>query len=159
LSFTPTTTGHGRYVGCRGIAGLGSMPPTPSRARKPVDHRGVRVGAEERVRHRDAVAHDDDLREPLRGSLGGRSRRRVGRRGMFEGLARPAEERVALAVALVLALEIALVDVLRPEEVGLDGVVDDQVDRDEGFDLRRVLACPLQSPRASGEIDGSGDAV
>ena len=29
VSFTPTTTGHGRYVGCPSIAASASMPPTP----------------------------------------------------------------------------------------------------------------------------------
>src|SRR5437870_2642048 len=72
----------------------------------------------------------------------------------LEGLRRPAEDRVALAVALVLALEVALVDVARAEEVGLDRVVDDEVDRDERLDLRRVLARALHRRPHRREIDG-----
>src|SRR5205823_5797109 len=68
-----------------------------------------------------------------------------------------AEERVALAVALVLALEVALVDVLRAEEVGLDRVVDDEVDRDERLDLRGVLARALHRRTHCGEVDRRRD--
>src|SRR5438128_1610819 len=82
----------------------------------------------------EAVAHDDDLREPLEVHLVADARARRDHAEGLEGLAGPAEERVALAVALVLALEVALVDVLRAEEVSLDRVVDDQVDRDKRLD-------------------------
>src|SRR5439155_3151880 len=76
----------------------------------------------------------------------------------LEGLARPAEERVALAVALVLALEVALVDVLRAEEVGLDGVVDDQVNRNERLDLRGILARALHRGAHRCEVDRGRNA-
>src|SRR5207247_9918044 len=68
------------------------------------------------------------------------------------------EERVALAVALVLALEVALVDVLRAEKVGLDRVVDDQVDRDEWLDLRGILARALHRRTHCREVNGRGHA-
>src|SRR5207237_4359830 len=120
--------------------GLGlDAADAPAEHAEPVDHRGVRVGAEERVRHRDAVAHDDDLREPLEIHLVADPGTGRNDAEGLEGLARPAEERVALAVALVLALEIALMDVLCAKEVGLDGVFDDQVDRVEEFVLRCIL--------------------
>jgi hypothetical protein len=133
------------------------MPPTAEHA-EAVDHRGVRVGAEEGVRHRDAVAHDDDLREPLEVHLVADARARWDDAEGLEGLARPTEERIALAVALVLALEVALVDVLRAEEIGLDGVVDDQVDRNQRLDLRRVLTRALHRRAHRGEVDRSGHA-
>src|SRR3712207_9091330 len=52
----------------------------------------------------------------------------------------PAQERVALLVALELALGVALERVARAEEVDLDAVVDDQLGRDERVDLARVAA-------------------
>src|SRR5438094_7342053 len=76
----------------------------------------------------------------------------------LEGLRRPAEDRVALAVALVLALEVALVDVARAEEVGLDRVVDDEVDRDERLDLRGVFARALHRRAHCCEVDGGRNA-
>src|SRR5207245_5832460 len=115
-------------------------------------------GAEERVRHGYAVTHDDDLREPLEVHLVADARARRDDAERLEGLARPAEEGVALAVALVLALEAALVDVLRAEEVGLDGVVGDEVDRDEGLDLRGVFPGALHRGAHRCEIDRRGDA-
>src|SRR3989454_8774070 len=91
--------------------GLGlDAADAPAEHAEAVDHRGVRVGAEERVRHRDAVAHDDDLREPLEVHLVTYPGTGWDDPEGLEGLAGPAEERVALAVALVLALEVALVD-------------------------------------------------
>src|SRR5207253_8004420 len=112
----------------------------PAADPEPVHHRRVRVGAEERVRHRDAVARLHDAREPLEVHLVADPRARRHDAERLEGLARPAEDRVALAVALVLALEVALVDLFRAEEVGLDGVVDDEIDRDERLDLPWILA-------------------
>src|SRR5207302_10262706 len=96
----------------------------PAEHAQAVDHRGVRVGAEERVRHRDAVAHDHDLREPLEINLMADPRARRDDAERLEGLGRPAEDRVALAVTFVLALEVALVHVARAEEVVLYRVVD-----------------------------------
>src|SRR5205823_7571017 len=89
----------------RGLAehrGLGlDAADAPAEHAEAVDHRGMRVGAEERVRHRDAVAPDDDLRKPLEVHLVADARARRNDAEGLEGLARPAEERVALAVALV----------------------------------------------------------
>src|SRR5439155_6696263 len=134
--------------------GLGlDAADTPAEHAEAVDHRGMRVGAEEGVRPRHAVAYDDDLREPLEVHLVADARARRDDAEGLEGLARPAEERVALAVALVLALEVALVDVFRAEEVGLDGVVDDQVDGDERLDLRGVLPGALHRRAHRREID------
>ena len=70
----------------------------------------------------------------------------------LERLPRPAQERIALAVPLIFALEVALVDVLRAKEIGLDGVVDDQVDRDLRLDLRGVLARALHRGAHRGQV-------
>ena len=53
---------------------------------------------------------------------------------------RPAQQLVALAVALVLAGDVEGERRRRPELVDLDRVVDDEVSRDERIDLGRVAA-------------------
>jgi hypothetical protein len=52
-------------TGWPSIAASASMPPTPHPARPDVDHRGVGVGAHERVGIGLAVADEDHRREPL----------------------------------------------------------------------------------------------
>ena len=46
---TPITIGCGRNIGWPSIAASASIPPTPREHAEAVDHRGVRVGADERV--------------------------------------------------------------------------------------------------------------
>jgi hypothetical protein len=63
-----------------------------------------------------------------------------------------------IPVSRVVALDVALVDVARTEEIGLHAVVDDEIDRDERLDPRRVLARALHRGTHRGEIDRGGDA-
>ena len=79
----------------------------PAEHAEAVDHRRVRVGADERVRERDAVALLDHAGEELEVDLvadpgAGRHDLEVGERALA-----PAQERVALAVALELQLDVA----------------------------------------------------
>ncbi len=81
---------------------------SPTEHAEAVDHRRVRVGADERVGIREAVAvAEHDLREELEVHLVADAA--VGREHAqrLERLLRPAQERVALAVALVLELGVA----------------------------------------------------
>ena len=94
-----------------------------------VDHRRVRVGPDERVREGDAVPVVDDRCQELQVDLvddagPGRHDPQVAERGLG-----PAQQLVALAVALVLALDVEGERAGRPEPVDLDGVVDDEVGR------------------------------
>ncbi len=57
-----------------------------------------------------------------------------------ESLLAPAQELVALAVALKLDLGVALEGDGAPEEVHLHGVIDHQIDRDQGINLCGVAA-------------------
>ena len=59
----------------------------------------------------------------------------------LERLLRPAEQRVALAVALVLAGDIAFVGLAVAEGIHLHRMVDDEVDRNERVDPHRVTTC------------------
>ena len=117
--------------------GLDAADAVPQHAER-VDHRGVRVGAHEGVRERDPIAFVDDRGQELEVDLvddarPGRHDAQIPERGL-----RPAQELVALAVALVLALDVEGECVARAEAVDLDGVVDDEVGRDQWVDTRRV---------------------
>ena len=65
----------------------------------------------------------------------------------------PAQELVALAVALVLDLDVALEGLGRAEDVGDHGVVDDQLGRRERVDLGRVAAEVGHRLAHGGEVD------
>ena len=114
----------------------------PTQDPEPIDHRRMRVGADQRVRvgtSADLVDEDracevfevDLVHDPG-----------VGRhdREVVERALPPAQERVALLVALELSLRVVSERVTRAEGVDLHGVVDDQLDRDRRVDLRRVAA-------------------
>ena len=79
----------------------------PAEHAEPVDHRRVRVGADERVGERDAVALVDDAREVLEVDLVDDARARRDDLEVVERALAPAQERVALAVALELELGVA----------------------------------------------------
>ena len=65
----------------------------------------------------------------------------------------PAQERVALAVALVLELDVELEGARVAERVDLDRVVDHQVDRGQRVDLLRVAAEVEHRLAHRGEVD------
>jgi len=131
-------------------------------AAEAVDHRGVRVGADAGV---GVGTHDtvdgavvDDLREVLDVHLvhdagAGRHDLEVVERGLA-----PAEELVALAVALVLDLDVALERVLAAEEVGDDRVVDDHLGRRERVDAVGVAAEREDGLAHGGEVDDARHA-
>jgi hypothetical protein len=74
------------------------------------------------------------------------------------GLA-PAQELVALAVALVLELDVALEGVRRAEDVGDHRVVDDQLGRGQRVDLGRVAAELLTASRMVARSTTQGTPV
>jgi hypothetical protein len=141
--------------------GLGLDPAdAPAQHAKAVHHRGVRVGADERVR----VGHElpvhllaeHDPREVLQVHLVADAR--VGRhdREVVERLGAPAQERVALAVALELALGVECERQPRCELVHLHGVVDHELGRLERVDPRRVPAQVAHRVAHRGEVDHGG---
>src|SRR5439155_7137472 len=77
---------------------------------------------------------------------------------VVERLLPPAQERVALAVALELALGVDAEGVARAERVDLHGVVDDELGWDERIDARRIAAHGSDRVTHSGEIDDGGHA-
>ncbi len=123
-----------------------------------VDHRGMRVRAHECVRERGALAIVDDRGEKFEIHLvddagPGRHDAQVPERGL-----RPAQQLVALAVPLVLALDVEGECPVVAEHVDLDGVVDDKVGRDERVDQRRVAAEIGHRVAHDREVDDRWDA-
>ena len=120
------------------------LDPADAPAEHPeaVDHGGMRVGADHGVRvgaGRAAVlAREHDAGEVLQVDLvddagAGRHHPEVAER-----LLAPAQERVALAVALELDLGVARERVMGAEPVDLDRMVDHQLHRRERVDLRGI---------------------
>ena len=70
----------------------------------------------------------------------------------------PAEEGVALAVPAELQVGVGQEGARGPGLVDLDRVVDDQLDRLERVDLRRVAAQPLHGVAHGGQVDDGRDA-
>jgi hypothetical protein len=77
---------------------------------------------------------------------------------VVEGGLPPAQELVPLAVALVLELDVLLEGVRRAEEVGDDGVIDDELGRSERIDLLRVSAEGADRLAHGGEVDDARNA-
>ena len=75
-----------------------------------------------------------------------------------EGVLRPAEELVALAVPLVLALHVPAVRLPCPGEVDLDGVVDDEICGHLGVDALRRSAEPRECVAHRGKVHHGGNA-
>ncbi len=114
----------------------------PAQHAQSVDHRRVRVRADQRVGIGQAggVVDEHHAREVLQVDLVhdprvGRHDREVVKRRLA-----PAQERVALLVSLELALGVARERVAAAEGVHLHGVVDDELRRHERVDQRRVAA-------------------
>ncbi len=127
-----------------------------------VDHRGVGVGADAGVGVGLQLAVDltgeDGAGEVLDVDLvhdagAGRDDLEVVERALP-----PAQELVALAVALVLDLDVALERLGGAEDVGDDGVVDDHLGGRERVDLRRVTAEVGHRLTHRGQVDDARDA-
>ncbi len=127
-----------------------------------VDHRGVGVGADAGVGVGLQLAVDltgeDGAGEVLDVDLvhdagAGRDDLEVVERALA-----PAQELVALAVALVLDLDVALEGLRRTEDVGDHGVVDDHLGGRERVDLGRVAAEVGHRLTHRGEVDDARDA-
>ena len=112
--------------------GLGlDAADAPAEHAEAVDHRGVRVGADAGVGvglRRPLAGHDDAGQVLDVDLVHDAGARRDDLELVERGLA-PAQELVALAVALVLELDVALEGVRAAEDVGDDRVVDDQLGR------------------------------
>jgi hypothetical protein len=135
----------------------------PAEDAEAVDHRGVRVGPDQRVRVGLPGAVGGPVREHDPGEVldvdlvddAGARRHDL---QPVEGALAPAQELVALAVALELELDVALQRVAGAEDVGDHGVVDHELRRHERVDLRRVAAEVGHGLAHGGEVDDGRDA-
>src|SRR5439155_18952373 len=74
---------------------------------------------------------------------------------VVERLLGPAQEGIALVIALYFPLDVAGVSVAETESVDLDRVVDDEVDWDQWVDLARVIARALHRRPHRGKVHDS----
>jgi hypothetical protein len=141
--------------------GLDPADP-PAEHGEAVDHRRVRVGADQGVRVglEDAVvlAAVDDLGQVLEVDLVADPGRRRHDAEVVEGLLAPFEERVALEVAFEVVGGVDREGALVAEGVDLDRVVDHQVDVDQRVDRARVAADLLHRVAHRRQVDDGGDA-
>jgi hypothetical protein len=134
----------------------------PADDAEPVDHRRVRVGADQRVGEHDLEVAVrpvlDAAREVLEVDLVDDARGRRDDLEVGERLLAPAQELVALAVAL--ELDRRVVDECQGGVVlvDLDAVVDDEVDRDQRVDRLRIAPHPLHRAPQGGQVDDRRDA-
>ena len=105
---------------------------TPADDTEPVDHRGVAVGADERIRKKHAVLVPDHPGEVLEVDLVNDAGRRRDHPEVVESGLAPLQELIAFPVALELHLAVDLKGQSRVEGVDLHRVIDHQI----GLDLR-----------------------
>jgi hypothetical protein len=130
----------------------------PADDAEPVDHGRVRVGADERVGERHAVAGGDDGGEVFEVDLVADAGGRRHHPEPPERLLAPTQELVALEVALVLELGVAGERLGPAEHVDLHGVVDDEVGGDERVELGGVAAALGDRVAHGREVDDRGHA-
>ena len=137
--------------------GLGlDTADAPAQHAEAVDHRGVRVGADTGVGVGLAVAGHDGGRQVLDVDLVHDADARGDDLEVVERALAPTQELVALAVALVLEIDVALEGVGAAEDVEDDRVVDDHVGGGERVDLVRVAAEGGDGLTHGGEVDDAG---
>ncbi len=142
---------------------LGLDPPDPPAEHgEAVDHRRVGIRADQRVRIRDPLpvraGRGDDRCEVLEIDLMADAVPRGHDAHVPIGPLRPPEESVALPVALVLPVEVDRERARRAVAIDLDRVVDDQVDRYDGVDLRGRDTGPVRGAAQGRKIDQHGHA-
>ena len=136
---------------------------SPAHHTESVDHGRMRVGPHQGVGERNQLARlvrsgADHIGQELQVDLVHDAR--AGRHDpeIPECLLRPAKERVALTVALVLALHVDQERGLGPVLIDLDGVVDHQIGGDERIDACRVTAHLGHRVAHGGQVDHARDA-
>ena len=149
---------HGRQEEGEGLAehgrlGLDAAHAPPEHA-EAVDHGGVGVGADQRVAVGAAVlGGEDHPRQVLEVDLVADAHARRHDPEAVEGLLGPAQELVALDVAVVLDVDVLVVGAGPVGRLGDDGVVDDHLDGHQWVDLGRVAPQLAQRVAHGGQVD------
>ncbi len=148
---------HRHRLAQHGGLGLDSADP-PSQHAQPVDHGGVRVGADQGIRIRQGwaarlIGRENHARQILEVHLVDDAG--IGRDDseILEGVLPPAEKRVPLAIPLKFQLGVGRECVRRAGLIDLDRVVDDQLDRLERVDFPRVASQPVHRVAHGGQVD------
>ena len=118
-----------------------------------VDHRRVRVGADECVGVEDAIFFEHAFGEVLEVHLVNDADAGWHDFEGIECLLAPFQELVAFAVAVEFKVEVAVERVAGAGVIHLHRVVDDEVDRHEGFDHFRIAAHAIDGRAHRGEVD------
>ena len=143
--------------------GLGlDAADAPAENSESVDHRGMAIGAIKRVRigenlavilrGPDALAEIFQIYLMADAGAGGHDTEIV------ECLLAPAQEGVALAVALELDVDVGGERLGGAEGIDHDGVINDEVDRDQRVDLLRLATEAKNTVPHRGEVDHAGHA-
>ena len=123
-----------------------------------VDHRGMGVSADEGIWVIDAIFFEDTFGEIFEIHLVDDADSWWDDAESFEGLLAPLEEHVAFTISFKFEVEIFFEGGGVAKEVDLDGVIDHEIDGDEGFDHFGVAAEASDGRAHGGEIDEEGDA-
>ena len=147
---------HGDRLAEHGGLGLDAAD-APAEHGEAVDHGGVGIGADQRVGIGDGAAvhlvGPHGLGEVFEVDLvadAGAGRHDA---EIAEGGLAPAQEGIALAVALVFPVDVHLEGAGIAEFVDHDRVVDDQIDRHQRVDARRIAAERHHGVAHGGEVD------
>ena len=148
---------HGDRLAEHGGLGLDAAD-APAEHRQAVDHGGVAVGADQRIGigHRVAAIGrlgPHRLRQIFEIDLVADAGARRHHAEIVERARAPAQKRVALAVALIFAVDIDLEGLVRAERIDHHRMVDHEIDRRQRIDLVRVAAEMGHGVAHGGEID------
>lgn len=130
---------------------------TPADNTEAIDHSGVRISADARVRVEHAILFEDDTCEPLKIHLMDDTVARWHNAEVAEGSLAPLEEGEALLVPVELDLLIAIFRVLSPGDIDLNRVVNNEVSLAEWVDLFRITTKLLHGSSHSGEVNDGRD--
>lgn len=130
----------------------------PTNDAEAIDHGGVGIGADEGIGVENVVLIENSFCEILEIDLVDDTDSRRDHSESIEGLLSPLQEFVAFLVTDELDGEVAVEGVLRTGEIDLDGVIDDEIDGDEGFDDRGIGSGRFCGVAHRGEVDDEGNA-
>ena len=151
---------HGDRLAQHGSLGLDAAD-APAQDAQAVFHGGVGVGTDTSIRVRQALVVEDDAGQVLDVDLVNNAGSRRNDAEVGEVLRTPAQELVALLVALVLDLYVLIQSFGGAEGLRDHGVVDDHLSRVERVDLIRGAAqvghglahgCQVDNTRNAGEV-------
>ena len=128
----------------------------PAQDAEPVDHRRVRVGADQRVGIQHVVLVPYHLGEVLEVDLMDDPGRRGDDAEVVERTLSPLEKLVALAIAPEFPFAVDRQRHAAVEGVDLHRVIDDQIAENERVDLLGIAAHPLHCRAHRGEVDDRG---